>query len=121
MSVHEPSPSVTVDVPFCNVAAPDWVAFQDGDGAWTRALPAVEGQKIRFRHTFASDHGAIAAARDFPGSNLTTLAVLYGTPEELVIAADTTPIHCGPAATKTLLGTVAGIDTNDVGAQRHLQ
>ena len=114
-STHAPGPphsQTAVDVPFCSGVEPYWVAFQDGDGEWTRALPVVEGQKIRFRHTFTSDHGAIAAVRVFPGNRLTTLTVQYASPDELIIAADTAAIDCGLAATRTLLGTITGIDTN---------
>ena len=43
----EPPPSSTpsaVDVAYCRGAEPLWVAFQDGDGAWTRARPIASGQ-----------------------------------------------------------------------------
>ena len=115
---REPDPSqlVTVDIPFCSAAVPSWVAFQDGDGAWTRALPLVEGQKTRFRYAFNSDRGAVAIGRIFALGRVTGLSVQYGKPEELIIAADTSALHCGPSGTRTLLGTAAGIDTNELAA-----
>src|SRR5262245_123916 len=114
--VPDPSPTqTTVDVPFCSAFAPDWVAFQDGDGAWTRVPPVVGGGKTRFRYSFSSNRGAIASARVFPGNRLTSLAIQYGRPDELTIATDTASLDCGPFATRSLLGTLTGIDTNDVG------
>jgi hypothetical protein len=111
--VNNPGPTRTVNVAFCTGVEPRWVAFQDGDGGWLQAQPVVSGQQTIFSHTFAFDHAAIATAREF-GSGLTTLDIQYGTPEELTIVADTNPAHCGPAVSKTLLGTVAGLDTNEV-------
>ena len=106
-------PPTTVDVTFCNGAQPRWVAFQDGDGEWTRAEPIVAGQLASFRHTFNSNRGAVAAAREFAGG-LTTLAIQYAAPAELTIAGEARPDLCGAVAAGTLLGTVAGIDTNEV-------
>ena len=118
-STHAPgqqNPPTTVDVPFCAAVAPDWVAFQDGDGVWTRALPVIDGQRMRFRYTFASDRGAMAAARLLPGNRLTTLTIQYAEPKELIIGADTASLACGALATKTLFGSVAGLGPNDVAA-----
>lgn len=106
-------PPTTVAVPFCAGLEPSWVAFQDGDGAWTQALPVIGGQRVTFGHAFTTDRGAIATARVF-NSGLTTVSVQYGLPSELAIVADTTPAHCASTAPQTLLGTVAGIDTNEV-------
>ena len=40
----EPDPTPTsVEIAFCNGAEPQWVAFQDGDGEWTRAQPTISG------------------------------------------------------------------------------
>ena len=108
----DPTPT-TVDVAYCNGAQPQWVAFQDGDGEWTRAQPAVAGQLATFRHTFSSNRGAIASARAFAGG-LTTLTIQYAAPAELTIAGDPRPDLCGVIADDTVLGTVAGIDTNEV-------
>ena len=120
---HSPT---TVEVRFCNGVAPDWVAFQDGDAAWARATPVVDGAITRFRYAFTSERGAVAAVRVFPpGNRGTTLNIQYGRPNELITTGDTTPIHCGPTATNALLGTVEGIGASDVvavtagfGAQR---
>src|SRR2546426_2913062 len=88
------------------------VAFQDGDGAWTQAQPTVSGSNKSFRHEFSADRGAIATLSRV-GGNMTVLSVLYRTPAELVTAGDTNPRDCGPAPAKTLLGTAAGLDTNE--------
>lgn len=111
--VDNPGPTRTVDIAFCTGLEPRWVAFQDGDGAWVRAQPMASGQQSIFRHTFTFNHAAIATARAFE-SGLTALDIQYGTPDELTIVADINPAHCGPPVSKTLLGTVAGLDTNEV-------
>lgn len=108
-------PPSTVDVVYCTGVQPTWVAFQDGDGAWTQALPAIVGDKITFRHSFTADRGGIAAVRTV-SSGLTTLSVQYGLPAELAFVGDTNPSHCGLVVSKTLLGTVAGLGTNDFAA-----
>lgn len=110
--VTYPQPTL-VDVAYCPGSAPDWVAFQDGNGAWAQAQPTLVGNHVTFRHTFTNDRGAIATAREFEGS-LTTLDVEYGAPNELATVGDTNPVHCGPPVSKTLLGTVSGLGTNDV-------
>ena len=112
----DPSRSVTIDIPFCSAVAPEWVAFQDGDGAWTRALPVVVGQKTRFRFTFGADRGAIAVGRILELGRAGALSVQYGRPDELIMLSDTAAANCGPAAMRTLLGTAAGIDTNELAA-----
>jgi hypothetical protein len=106
-------PTTDVDVAFCGGLEPEWVAFQEGDGAWTRALPVVAGRTVTFHHTFAADRGAVATARHF-SNGLTVLSVQYGTPAELAIVGDTVPFHCGPADSRTLLGAVAGLDATDI-------
>ena len=106
-------PTISVDVPFCAGLEPSWVAFQDGSGAWTQAFPVIAERKVTFSHSFRSDHGAIATVRLFH-NGLTTLAVQYGLPSELAIVGDTTPVHCANATSQTLLGSIAGIDTNEV-------
>jgi len=108
----DPAPT-TVDIAFCNGAQPRWVAFQDGDGQWARADPVLAGQLATFRHTFTSSRGAIATAREF-ADGLTTLSIQYATPAELTIAGDQRLDLCGVIADNTLLGTVAGIDTDEV-------
>ena len=107
-----PPPPTTVVVAYCAGLEPTWVAFQDGDAAWTQAQPTPSGSNKTFRHEFAADRGAIATLSG-SGGNITVLSVLYGTPAELVTAGDTNPRDCGPAPAKTLLGTVAQLDTNE--------
>ena len=110
---RDPDPTPTmVDVAFCAGSQPRWIAFQDGDGAWTRAQLTVAGQLADFRHTFNSTRAAIATAREF-ANGLTTLTIHYAAPAELTIAGDPRPDLCGVIADDTVLGTVAGIDTNE--------
>jgi len=105
-----PPPPTSVAVAYC--IQPAWVAFQDGDGAWTRAQPVLSGSNTTFRSEFSAGRGVIARLSRV-GDNMTVLSVLYGTPAELVTAGDTNPRDCGPAPAKTLLGTVALLDTNE--------
>ncbi len=107
-----PPPPTTVAVAYCAGLEPTWVAFQDGDAAWTQAQPTVSGSNKTFRHEFAAERGAIATLSRV-GGNMTVLSVLYGTPVELVTAGDTNPRDCGPGTAITLLGTVAALDTNE--------
>ena len=117
-SMTAPGPStppgpVTATVSYCAGLEPLWVAFQDGDGAWTRALPTVSDGMTAFQFTFASNRGAIATTTA-GGQGITDLHVLYGSPAELEAEGDVSPRFCTSAATKTLLGTVAGLDTNEI-------
>lgn len=107
-----PPPPTTVAVAYCAGLEPMWVAFQDGDGAWTHAQPTVSGSNTTFRSEFSSDRGAIAMV--IRSGALTVVSVLYGAPAELVTAGDTNPRHCFPATAKTLLGTASGLDTDEV-------
>jgi len=52
MSPPPPPPPTTVDVAYCSGLEPTWVAFQDGDGAWTQAQPIVSGPHTTFRYAF---------------------------------------------------------------------
>src|SRR5205809_5116728 len=105
-----PPPPISVVVAYC--IQPAWVAFQDGEGAWTQAQPTPSGSNTTFRHEFSADRGAIATLSRV-GGNMTVLSALYGTPAELVTAGDTNSRDCGPAPAKTLLGTVAALETNE--------
>ena len=105
-----PPPPISVAVAYC--IQPAWVAFQDGEGAWTQAQPTPSGSNTTFRYEFSAGRGAIATLSR-AGDNMTVLSVLYGTPAELVTAGDTNPRDCGPAPAKTLLGTVAQLDANE--------
>jgi hypothetical protein len=112
LAVNTGGQSSTVDVAFCADQAPSWVAFQDGDGAWTQAQPTTAGTRATFHHTFTSNRAAIAAARRFSG--LTTLSVWFGLPSELPAGGDADAAHCGSLVSKALLGTIAGVDTNEL-------
>ena len=101
-----------IEVAYCS-GAPRWVAFQDGDGPWTQALPSISGQHIVFRHTFTSRRAGFATVQVFQ-SGLTSLNVQYALPAELGLLGDTLPSHCGPAVSRTLLGTVAGLGTSSL-------
>ena len=105
-----PPPPNTARVAYCVGSEPLWVAFQDGDEAWTRALPSTSNGNVVFQRTFASDRAAIAAAFD-AGFGITSLQVHFGTPDELEQVGRTFPAFCLPFQ-KTLLASVAGLDTN---------
>jgi hypothetical protein len=112
-----PSDSQTVSVTFCDPYAPLWLGYQDGDGPWTRAEAAVAGGGSEFRLTFSANRGAVASVLESaPG--VTFLHVLYGTPAELATVGINDSRFCGPTATKTLLGTVAGIGSADLAIVR---
>src|SRR5881396_2299563 len=111
-SAPPPPPPSTVAVAYCAGLEPTWVAFQDGDGAWTHTQPTVSGSNTTFRSEFSADRGAIATLSG-AGGNITVLSVLYGTLAELLTAGDTSPRDCGPGPAKTLLGTVAQLDANE--------
>lgn len=107
-----PVPPSGTEVVFCSGSEPGWVAFQDGDGAWARAQPVIGGGKVRFRQVFAGTRGAVAIVRVF--SNLTMLSVQYGDPAELPSVGDTLPEDCNASRPETILGSVDGLDSNDV-------
>jgi hypothetical protein len=107
-----PPPPTNVAVAYCAGLEPDWVAFQDGDGAWTHAQPILSGANTTFRAELSADRGAIAMVS---GSGaFTIVSVLYGSAAELETAGDTNPRHCFPAIAQTLLGTAIGIDSGEV-------
>jgi hypothetical protein len=107
-------PSTTVDVLFCaGEGAPEWVAFQDGDGAWTTASPITDGRHALYRQTFAANRGGMAVGQRF-SIGLTTVSVSYGAPAELAAFGNTVPGDCNTSGPKALLGTIAGLDDNHV-------
>ena len=89
-----------------------WVAFQDGDGAWTRALPATVNGTVVFQASINSSRAGIATVTA-AGSGLTLLHVFYGAPNELETLGYMSPRLCGPPIVKTWLGNVAGLDSNE--------
>ncbi len=107
-----PPPPTAVAVAYCSGLEPNWVAFQDGDGAWTRIQGSPAGGRVRFSSLFSATRGAVATLKH--SADLTILSVLYGTPTELATVGDTNPRDCGPFVAKTLLGTAAGLGTDDV-------
>jgi len=111
-SVTGTPPPTAVAVAYCSGLEPEWVAFQDGDGAWTRVQPSPPGGKVTFDSRFSTTRGAVATLNR--SGDLTFLSVLYGTPAELETVGDTNPRDCGPFDAKTLLGTVAGLNTDEV-------
>ncbi len=104
-------PSTTVEVPFCADEAPAWVAFQDGDGAWTTTSPIIDGRHAVYRHDFLANRGGIAVGQRF-SVGLTTVNVTYGAPAELTAFGNTFPGECNSSAPKAILGTVAGVGDN---------
>ena len=114
--VTSPEPKIvppsTIDVAYCSGQQPNWVAFQDGDGPWIQGQSFVDGPRVIFRHIFTTDRAAIAYVRLLP-NGLTSLAVQYSAPAEVATVGFTDPGNCGTPVSKTLLGTVAGVDGND--------
>ena len=108
-----PPPPTSVAVAFCAGLEPAWVAVQDGNGAWTRVQPAMNGANTVFRTEMAADRGAIATVSR--SAAFAVVSVFYGTPAELETVGDTNPRHCFPATARTLLGTAIGIDTSEGG------
>lgn len=104
-------PSTSVEVPFCAAEAPAWVAFQDGDGAWTTTSPVIDGLHAVYRHDFGSNRGGIAVGQRF-NVGLTTVNVVYGAPAELTAFGNIFPGECNSSPPKAILGTVAGIGDN---------
>ena len=103
----------TVDVLFCAAEAPRWIAFQDGEGAWTPATPIIDGRHAIYRHTFAANHAGMVIGQRF-SIGLTTLNVTYGTPTELAAFGNTFPGDCNQSTPKAILGTIAGLDDDHV-------
>lgn len=104
-------PPTTVEVPFCADEVPGWVAFQDGDGAWTTTSPIIDGRHAIYRHDFVANRGGIAVGQRF-SVGLTTVNVTYGAPAELTAFGNTFPGECNSSPPKAILGTVAGVGDN---------
>jgi hypothetical protein len=101
----------SIAVRYCSGLQPSWVAFEDGNGAWMPVAPTAVGDTITFRSDFSTDRGAMATVFHF--LEFTSLVVQYGTPAELANLGDAGTPECGPRETKTLLGSVAGVGTNE--------
>ena len=111
-----PGAGTPVSIAFCAGSEPNWLAFQDGNGTWTRAQPTIAGSRITYQNTFNSDRGAVATARVF-ARGVSRVSVQYALPAELAIVGDTNPLQCGGPVPFALLGSVAGIDTTNEEAQ----
>jgi hypothetical protein len=108
LQVLSPAP-LAITVPFCDAVAPIWVAFQDGDGTWTRAAGEANGGVTRFRKEFLSPRGGIATVSPLLNGSVTVLRVLYGTPTEISNEGDTLHVECDAVAAKTWRGHVDGL------------
>jgi len=110
-----PPESVAVDVTvaYCTGLEPSWVAFQDGDGAWTRVLPTVNGPNTIFHRAFHTNRGGIATLVPMLDGALTQLSILFGLPGELASVGDVNPRDCPTSAPEDLSGRVAGLETNE--------
>jgi len=98
----------SISVDFCAPNAPAWVAFRDGDGAWTRSAAEVTGGVHSFRHTFKSDRAEMATLTHLSGS-ATFLSVMFAAPEELPASGDTLTADCVGALPLTVFGSVSGL------------
>jgi hypothetical protein len=107
-----PPETQLVQVSWCRGLAPAWVAFQDGDGPWTRATPTGTGANITYEYPFASNRGGIATMLP-GGAGITSLSVTYGTPADLAAAGNTRTVFCGDPVAKVLLGIVVGLDADE--------
>jgi hypothetical protein len=101
----------SVMVSYCSGLEPDWVAFQDGNGVWTRAEPTTAEGRITYSTGLSADRGAVATA--YGNGGFTSVVVWYGTPTELEAVGDTNPRYCATAPSKTLDGSVAGLGTDE--------
>ena len=104
------SGATTVTVPWCPSRAPTWVAFQDGDGEWTRAIGVANGGRILFRHQFSATRGAIATVTATFDDASAVLRVLYGSLADLVTEGDTLRVDCEALPSRTWRGHVDGLD-----------
>ncbi len=97
--------SVTLDYTGCGAfISPVWLAFQDGNGPWTRVTPT--GSVYHF--TISSGKGGYAFAT-VSGAN-STVGVILTTQAEL---AGTPVVFCPPRVLKTVNVTVSGLGASD--------
>lgn len=97
-----------VSFTFCDeTGLPLWVAYQDGNGAWTQ----VVGVGNTYTFSLSSSKGGIAWVMD-QGAGETTTQVYFGTRDELTsIGANFCENPVGTS--KTLNGSVAGLGLTD--------
>ena len=87
---------------------PVWLAYQSGDGAWTRVTPRAAGDTTRFAFSVRDRGGvAVVTRSEGEGEAAYELAVFYGSAEEIATfgRAESAPMAEG---TKRLTGSVAG-------------
>src|SRR5437762_14126767 len=70
-----PPPPANVSVAYCSGREPMRVAFQDGDGTWTRALPATVNGTVVFQANIRSSRSGVPTVP--PPSGLSFPHVLY--------------------------------------------
>jgi hypothetical protein len=86
---------------------PIWLAFQDGNGAWTR----VSGSGDVYTFNLAGTRGGVVWVTQASGTN-TLVSGLFSSRAELT----TTPVVlCGANPTKTVAGTMTGLAAGDQG------
>jgi hypothetical protein len=102
----------SVAVTYCEGEVPIWVAAQDGTGAWTRV---AQGANNTFTFNLATAKGGLAAVTQ-NGDDDFTLSVLYGTKEQFTAATAGGATVCttAPTGTKTVNGSVTGVDAEDL-------
>jgi hypothetical protein len=101
-----------VAVAYCTGLEPAWVAFQDGDGQWTRVRPTIEGANTVFHLALHTARGGIATLVPLADGTLTQLSVLYGLPGELATVGDTNRLDC-TFDVKTVVGRVVGLRVDE--------
>jgi hypothetical protein len=101
-----PPPTGNATWTFCFANAPIWFAVQDGLATWARVTP---GANSDYKFSINSPTGGVAYVTSINGSFV--LNIVYGTQAELVAQGTTL---CPGGLTKTLSGTVGGLDAGDV-------
>ena len=87
---------------------PVWLAYQSGDGAWTRVAPRAAGDTTTYAFSLRGRGGvAVVTRSEEEGEAAYELAVFYGAAEEIAAIgrAESAPVAAG---SKRLTGTVAG-------------
>jgi len=99
---------------FCPGWQPDWVAFQDGDAAWSRVQVKYVGKFAEFDYDFTANRGGFAMGRTISSASIPQLSVRFGTPPELQLLSDTLTGGCTANAGKSWHGVTAGLDPDDI-------
>jgi len=102
---------VSLDFSVCSASdRPEWLAYQDGSGAWTR----VTGVGDVYTFAIASARAGIAIATTSAGGQ-SSVIVYYATQSELV-AGSVENLCDVQAAGKTVTGTVSGLGAGEQAA-----